>query len=98
MLTPTQHERRRVYWRANVRLITILLAIWAFVSIGCSILFVEFLNQISLGNVPLGFWMAQQGSIITFVILIAVYVWRMERIDKKFDEEEAAEEKEAASR
>jgi len=72
----------RGYWRANVRLIAMLLAIWAIVSFGCSILFVEWLNQVKIGQLPLGFWFAQQGSIYVFVILIFVYAWRMGKIDR----------------
>ena len=74
---------RKAYWRANTSLIRNLLIIWAFVSIGCSILFVEPLNAIKLGGLPFGFWMAQQGSIITFVILIFVYAFKMDALDRK---------------
>lgn len=71
------------YWKANNRLIFILLLIWGAVSLGASILFVEPLNKIQIGQVPLGFWMAQQGSIYVFVILIFVYAFVMDRLDKK---------------
>ena len=77
-------QRLRAYWRANTILIRNLLIVWAFVSLGCSILFVPLLNHISLGNVPLGFWMAQQGSIFTFVILIFIYAIRMDKLDRKY--------------
>ncbi|ACK73147.1 conserved hypothetical protein [Gloeothece citriformis PCC 7424] len=77
-------NRRQAYWRANVRLIRNLLLIWAFVSLGCSILFVPFLNNIRFGGVPFGFWMAQQGSIYVFVILIFVYAVQMDKLDRKF--------------
>jgi putative solute:sodium symporter small subunit len=80
----TGDERHRDYWRANVRLIVLLLTIWAVVSFGCGILFVESLNRFSVGNLPLGFWFAQQGSIYVFVILIFVYAWRMDRLDRKY--------------
>ncbi|MGK7935473.1 MAG: DUF4212 domain-containing protein, partial [Xenococcaceae cyanobacterium] len=50
----------------------------------CSILFVPLLNHISLGGVPLGFWMAQQGSIFTFVILIFIYAIQMDKLDRKY--------------
>jgi putative solute:sodium symporter small subunit len=79
---------RELYWRANSRLIVILLSIWAFVSLGCSILFVEQLNQFNIGNLPAGFWFAQQGSIFVFVVLIFVYAFAMDRLDKKHDVEE----------
>ena len=73
----------KAYWRANITLILSLLAIWAVVSYGCSILLVDWLNDFSIGNMPLGFWFAQQGSIYVFVILIFVYALTMDRIDKK---------------
>jgi putative solute:sodium symporter small subunit len=64
--------------------VTVLLAIWALVSYGAGILFADWLNQWSFLDFPLGFWFAQQGSIITFVLLIAVYVWSMDRLDKRY--------------
>lgn len=78
------NDARRRYWRANVRLIVILLSIWAGTSYGCSILFVEQLNRFTIGKVPLGFWFAQQGSIYVFVVLIFVYAWLMDRMDRKY--------------
>jgi putative solute:sodium symporter small subunit len=78
----------KAYWRANLRLVAVLMTIWALVSIGAGIIFAEPLNQIRLGGFQLGFWFAQQGSIITFVLLIAVYVWQMARLDRKFGVEE----------
>lgn len=69
------------YWRKNKILIAILLAIWALVSLGAGILFVVPLNKFSLGYVPFGFWMAQQGAIYVFVVLIYVYARRMDRLD-----------------
>ena len=76
--------RRRQYWRANIRLITVLLTVWAVVSYGCSILFVEQLNKFHIGKLPLGFWFAQQGSLYVFVVLIFVYAWAMDRLDRKY--------------
>ena len=78
-------EKARSYWKKNIRLILILLGIWATVSLGFGILLVEPLNTIKFFNVPLGFWFAQQGSIYVFVILIFVYAWRMDRIDRDHD-------------
>lgn len=74
---------RRAYWRANLRLIAVLLAIWALVSLGFGVLLVEPLNRFRFGRLPLGFWFAQQGSIYIFVILIFVYAWLMDRLDRK---------------
>jgi putative solute:sodium symporter small subunit len=85
-------QARQEYWRRNLRLMAVLLTIWALVSFGAGILFVEPLNNIDFLGFPLGFWFAQQGSIITFVILIAVYVWRMDKLDKEFGVDEYEEE------
>ena len=63
----------------------ILLVIWFAVSFGAGILFVDLLNNIQFFGFPLGFWFAQQGSIYTFVILIFVYVWKMNKLDRKYD-------------
>ena len=77
------------YWRANRRLMLVLLAIWAFVSFGLSIVLAPWLNELaSVGNLPLGFWWAQQGSIYVFVVLIFVYAFAMDRIDRKYKMEE----------
>lgn len=84
--------QRRTYWRRNLRLMAVLLSIWALVSFGAGILFVEPLNNIDFLGFPLGFWFAQQGSIITFVILIAVYVWRMDKLDAEFGIDEYEQE------
>jgi putative solute:sodium symporter small subunit len=65
-----------------------LLFIWFIVSFGAGILFAEDLNSIKLGGFKLGFWFAQQGSIYVFVVLIFVYVYLMNRLDKKFDVDE----------
>jgi putative solute:sodium symporter small subunit len=78
-------EKRADYWKANVRLLAILLILWFIVSYGFGILLVEQLNTIMLGGYPLGFWFAQQGSIYAFLILIFVYAGAMNRLDKKFD-------------
>lgn len=87
--TDKQKEARAAaYWQRNVRLILTLLAIWAFVSYVMAILLAQPLASVFIGQIPLGFWFAQQGSIFTFVILIFVYCWMMDRIDKEFDVQE----------
>ncbi len=80
-----EHGIRRAYWRANIRLLAVLMSIWFAVSFGAGILFRDFLDQFSIGGYPLGFWFAQQGSIYVFLILIAIYVVAMHRIERKFD-------------
>ena len=80
---PGRRADARAWWRANLRVMALLLAIWAAVSYGAGILFVEALNRFQLGGFPLGFWFAQQGSIYTFVVLVLVYAAWMDRLDRR---------------
>lgn len=73
------------YWKKNVRIISIVLAIWAFVSLGMSVLFMPFLKDVSIfGNISLPFWFAHQGAMFTFVILIFAYARIMDGLDKAY--------------
>ena len=76
------------YWQKNLRILGVLLAIWFFVSYGCGIIFADYLNQFKLGGYKLGFWFAQQGAIYVFVIIIFVYVNRMNKLDKEYGVDE----------
>ncbi len=78
-------ETRHAYWRTNLRYLLVLLTIWFAVSYGCGILFVDQLDRIRIGGFKLGFWFAQQGSIYVFVALIFVYVFLMNRLDRRFE-------------
>ncbi len=80
-----QNSKAVAYWKANLKAITILLTIWALVSYGGAILLAEPLFNLRFGQIPLSFWFAQQGSMITFVILIFVYSWWMNKIDREYD-------------
>ena len=74
------------YWKKNLQYLAVLLTIWAAVSFGCSILFVDYLDAIQMAGFPLGFWFAQQGSIYVFVGLIFVYVFLMNRLDRSMEQ------------
>jgi putative solute:sodium symporter small subunit len=89
-------HRAQEYWKANIRIVTSLLVVWFVVSFGCGILFVDALDTIRIGGFKLGFWMAQQGSIFVFVILIYVYIRLMDRLDDRYNGESNAESKQAA--
>jgi putative solute:sodium symporter small subunit len=77
-------EQREAYWRRNLLYIAVLLSIWAAVSYGASILLADVLDRVVIEGFPLGFWFANQGSILTFVVLIFVYVKLMNSLDRKF--------------
>ncbi len=71
------------YWIANLRLMALLLVIWALGGLGAGVLFADALDALgfSLGGFPLGFWFAQQGSIIVFILVVLVYAVAMNRLD-----------------
>ena len=81
------------YWRRNVRYLAVLLSIWAAVSYGAGIFLVAPLNRLRIPGTgfKLGFWFAQQGAIYVFLLLIVVYVWLMNRLDREFDVHEEGE-------
>lgn len=82
-------KARRHYWQANLSWLALLLGAWFTVSLGCGILWRDWLdaNFPKIGSAPFGFWMAQQGSIISFVLILVVYDRIMARLDAKFNEE-----------
>ena len=82
MSTP---EKLELYWKENLRYVAILLTIWFSVSYLAGIVFADALSGIRLAGFPLGFWFANQGSEVTFVILIAVYVKLMNKLDEHHD-------------
>jgi putative solute:sodium symporter small subunit len=77
-------EHARAYWKANVRILTTLLSIWFFVSFVCGILLADFLDNFRFAGFKLGFWIAQQGSIYVFMVLIIVYVFWMDKLDSRY--------------
>ena len=90
---PETIARHAEYWRRNVRYLGILIAIWFVVSYGFGIVLADTLNAFKIPGTgyPLGFWFAQQGSIYVFVILIFVYVWLMNRLDREFQVDEGGQ-------
>lgn len=78
-----QDTTKNAYWQANLRLIKISLIIWALVSFGFGIVLRPLLSGIPVGGTDLGFWFAQQGSIIVFLALIFFYAWRMNKLDRE---------------
>ena len=63
---------------------SLLLFCWFFFSLGCGVLWADFLNQWTIPGTgfKLGFWFAQQGSILAFVIIVFIYARLMNRVDK----------------
>ena len=85
-------NRAHDYWKSNIKIVLSLLAVWFFISYGCGILFVDALDKIRFGGFKLGFWIAQQGSIFVFVILIFVYIHLMDKLDDRYNLESSKDE------
>ena len=87
--SPAEKESLRRYWRSNLRILAVLLSIWFVAGLGCGVLWADWLNQFTLPGTafPLGFWFAQQGSIVVFVVVILVYCVLMNRLDRKHHDE-----------
>ncbi|CUH82098.1 DUF4212 domain-containing protein [Tropicibacter naphthalenivorans] len=83
-----QAESDKRYWAANVRIILVSLVIWAIVPFGFGILLRPMFSGITIGGSDLGFWVAQQGSIIVFLALIFFYAFRMNKLDREFGVDE----------
>jgi putative solute:sodium symporter small subunit len=79
-------EDQRSYWRSSLRVLFGILAVWFVAAYGCSVIFRTWLDENAprIGNAPFGFWMAQQGSIAIFVVLLVTYAFLMNRLDKRF--------------
>ena len=75
------------YWNANLMIVILLLSIWFLSSFGAGILFSDYLDNFQIGGFKLGFWFSQQGSIISFVFIIVLYCFLMNKLDKKYDSE-----------
>ena len=80
----TEKEKAKSSWKENIKYVLILLLIWFLVSFGAGVILKNALNTIKIGGFKLGFWFAQQGSMYVFVVLIFVYVYLMNKLDKKY--------------
>ena len=87
-MNDSQSPHAIAYWKENIRLVLSLLTIWFMVSFGMGILFVDALDEFRFFGFMFGFWMAQQGSIFCFVIIIFIYVYKMNKLDHKYGVDE----------
>jgi putative solute:sodium symporter small subunit len=76
-------ERHREYWRKNLTLTAILLAIWFVVTYVVGF-FARDLNAITVFGFPLGFYMGAQGALVVYVVIIFFYAVRMNKLDKEY--------------
>jgi putative solute:sodium symporter small subunit len=83
------NTRRNIdqYWKKNIQIVSILLVFWFLASFGFGIIFANNLDEITFFGFKLGFWFAQQGSILIFVAIIFIYIRSMKKLDQEFKEE-----------
>ena len=91
-MNDSHNSKTNSYWKENIRLVLSLLTIWFLVSFVMGIVMVDNLDGIRFFGFKLGFWMAQQGSIYCFVILIFIYVFKMNKLDQKYGVSENQDE------
>jgi putative solute:sodium symporter small subunit len=87
-MSNSHSPQTKAYWKENTRLVFFLLIIWFVVSFGMGILFVDVLDGFRFFGFKFGFWMAQQGSIFCFVVIIFIYVYKMNKLDYKYGVDE----------
>tara|TARA_Y100000590_G_scaffold357144_1_gene411830 strand:- start:155 stop:433 length:279 start_codon:yes stop_codon:yes gene_type:complete len=92
MMGSLDNSKAKHYWKENIRLVLSLLFVWFLASFVMGILLVDILDNIRFFGFKLGFWMAQQGSIYFFVILIFIYVYKMKKLDLKYGVDEDSDE------
>ena len=82
------NTRRNIdHWKKNIQIVSILLVFWFLASFGFGIIFANNLDEISFFGFKLGFWFAQQGSILIFVAIIFIYIRSMKKLDQEFKED-----------
>lgn len=81
----SRSPQKNSYWNKNLKIMSFLLFCWFFFSLGCGVLWVDYLNQFTIPGTgfKLGFWFAQQGSVIAFVLIVLTYALLMNRLDKE---------------
>ena len=77
-------QQQIAYWRRNLAYVVAILAVWLAVSCGAAVLLADRLDAVRLGGFPLGFWFAEQGAVLAFVLLAAAYVRLMNALDRRF--------------
>ncbi len=83
-------DKHRQYWRRNLRLTGVLLAIW-FVATFVVSWFARELQAVTLLGFPFPFYVAAQGALLVYVILVGCYAWRMDKLDREYGVQEEGE-------
>ncbi len=82
-------EKQHAYWRKNLRITGILLAIWFVVTFVVAF-FARELNFKFFGW-PFSFWMGAQGSLVVYCVIVWFYARYMSKLDIEHDVQETEE-------
>lgn len=80
-------DKYQHYWFLNVRLTGGLLVLWLFLTFGATF-FADVLNGVTFLGFPLGYYMAAQGILIFYLVIIWVYAQYMNRLDEAYEVDE----------
>jgi putative solute:sodium symporter small subunit len=80
-------EKHKEYWRKNLVMTAVLLAVWFIVTF-VEAWYARELASITFLGFPLSFYMSAQGSLAIYVIIIGVYAWYMTGLDKEYGVDE----------
>jgi putative solute:sodium symporter small subunit len=75
-------QKLAVHWRSNRRLTMLLLSVWFLVTFGV-IFFARSLSEFSLFGWTFSYYMAAQGTLFIYVIIVGLYAWRMQKLDEQ---------------
>jgi putative solute:sodium symporter small subunit len=83
-------QKHHEYWRKNVRLTLVLLAIWAVITYVVGF----YARELSFNffGWPFAFWVGAQGALVLYVVIIGYYAWYMNRLDREYGVAEGEDE------
>lgn len=84
--TDAMRKNQRAYWRRTRQLTVQLLSVWFVVTVG-TIFFARELSSVTFFGWPVSFYMAAQGCGLIFLAIVAIYAWRMQKIEQRFQRE-----------
>ena len=81
------NQKQKEYWQRNLRLTVVLLLMWFVVTFVVSY-YARELEDIAILGFPFGFYMAAQGALIIYVLIVWFYARYMNALDRQYDAHE----------
>jgi putative solute:sodium symporter small subunit len=77
-------KTRAAYWARTRRFTVLLLCVWFVVTFGIAF-FARELSQLTFFGWSFSYYMAAQGTIFIYVIIVGTYAWRMSKLDQTIE-------------